>query len=276
MLKSKNYNNNHSELLGVIKPLGFSSEMTDYLLNKDDYRDIFYEYFNAKRVDFNYFNEFNSLIHRVLISVNLKDVDLFLNKAKDYLMVFDSNLIIENKKLKLIFKKINLLNLLNLEFNYQISYFLYSKKESNNYEYFFNVARDCLINNCFLIREILKLNGFSIFNMSLNSVNQTQKATLANEGKIRGADEAIEFLKKYLSQRNIIDSKQILIDLCKKAVSETIKLYVIKHNIDLERKFINKALNRWLANEFYDFTNAKGIKVNNNVVPLIYRLRSCV
>lgn len=64
-----------------------------------------------------------------------------------------------------------------------------------------------LINNCFLIREIIKNNEFSIFNISLNSVSQTKKATFSNENKVRGRDEVINFFKKYLLQRNIIDSK---------------------------------------------------------------------
>lgn len=75
-------------------------------------------------------------------------------------------------------------------------------------------------------------------------------------------------------QRNIIDSKKILIDLSKQAVTKTINFYLKKHNIDLERKFINKALNRWIANEFQNFTKSKGIKVNNKVIPFIYYLKS--
>lgn len=272
LLRSENYNNNHSKLLDLIKPYDFPSETTDYLLNKETYKDIFFEYFHIKKVDMDYFFNLNSLINRVFFSINLKDIDFLLSKAKNYLIVFDSNVISETKKLNLNFKKINLLNLLNLEFNYQISYFLYSKKDLNNYDCFFNEIKECLINNCFLIREILKNNEFSIFNISLKSVSQTKKATFSNENKIRGRNEAINFLKKYLLQRNIIDSKSTLIDLSKKAVSETIKLYQEQYRVELERRYLNKVLDRWLANSFLNFKEANGIKVNNKVLPYIYSL----
>ena len=86
----------------------------------------------------------------------------------------------------------------------------------------------------------------------------------------------INFLKKYLLQRNIIDSKNTLIDLSKKAVSETIKLYQEQHRIELERRYLNKVLERWLANSFLNFKEAKGIKVNNKVLPYIYFLKSII
>lgn len=275
LLRSDDFNENYSELLEVIKPFGCYSETADYLLNKENYKDIFFEYFSAKKVDCDYFFNFNTLIHRVFLSVNLKNVDLLLKEAINYLIVFDSNIIDETRKLNLNLKKINLLNLLNLEFNYQIGYFLYLKKELKDCDfYLFNRIKDCLINNKFLICEILKINNFSIFNMSLNSVNQTEKATLANKDKIRGGDEAIKFFQKYLLQRNIIDSENTLIELSKKAVNETIKLYQEEYRVDLERRFINKILNRWLANNFYDFKNDNGIKVNNKVIPYIYKIKS--
>lgn len=276
LLRSENYDNNYSELLMLIKPYDFPSETTDYLLNKEDYEDIFFEWFNIRKIDINYFHNLNSLINRVFISMNLKDINLLLSEAESYLMVFDSNIISETKKINLNLKKINLLNLLNLEFNYQISYFLYYKKDLNNFDYFSNEIKECLVNNCFLIREILKNNEFSIFNISLNSVSQTKKATFSNENKVRGRDEVINFLKKYLLQRNIIDSKSTLIDLSKKAVSETIKLYQEQHRIELERRYLNKILERWLANNFLNFKEAKGIKVNNKVLPYIYFLKSII
>lgn len=275
LLKSNNVNGTYFELLDVIKPSGFSSETADYLINKEEYKNIFFEYFSIKKIKSDYFFNFNGLIHRVFLSFNLKSIDLLLTEVKECLIVFDSNIISEIGKLNLNLKKANLLNLLNLEFNYQVGYFLYYKKELNDCDdYFFNKIKDCLINNRFLICEILKSNNFSIFNMSLNSVNQTKNATLVNENKIRGGDEAISFLKKYLLQRNIIDSENTLIELSKKAVNETIKLYQEKYRVDLERRFINKTLNRWLANDFYDFKNANGIKVNNKVIPYIYKLKS--
>ena len=150
--------------------------------------------------------------------------------------------------------------------------FLYSKRNLNNCDCFFNGIKECLVNNCFLIREIIKNNEFSIFNISLNSVSQTKKATFSNENKVRGRDEVINFFKKYLLQRNIIDSKNTLIDLSKKAVSETIKLYQEQHRIELERRYLNKVLDRWLANSFLNFKEANGIKVNNKVLPYIYSL----
>lgn len=274
LLKSNDFNKNYFDLLSVIKPSGFSSETVDYLINKEDYEDIFFEYFSAKRIDSNYFFDLNSLIHKVFLSSNLNSINLLLKEAKDYLIVFDSNIINETGKLNLNLKKSNLLNLLNLEFNYQIAYFLHYKKESKDCGYLFNKIKDCLINNGFLIREILKINNFSIFNMSLNSVKQTKEATLVNENKIRGGDVAIKFFKKYLLDRSIIDSENTLIALSKKAVNETIKFYQEKHKIDLERRFINKTLNRWLAKDFYDFKNANGIKVNNKVIIYIYKLKS--
>ncbi len=274
LLRSENYDNNYSELLMLIKPFNFPSETTDYLLNKEDYEDIFFEYFNVKKVEVDYFDRLNSVINRVFISMNLKDVDLLLNEAENYLFVFDSKIIGEIKKLNLNFKKINLLNLLNLEFNYQISYFLHSKRNLSNCDCFFNGIKECLVNNCFLIREILKNNEFSIFNISLNSVNQTKNATSANKSKTMGANEVIEFFKDFLLQRNIIDSKKILIDLSTQAVTKTINFYQKKYDINLERKFIKKALNRWIANEFQNFAKSKGIKVNNKVIPFIYYLKS--
>lgn len=276
LLKGEDYNNNYSELLSLIKPYGFSSESADYLLDKENYKDIFFEFFNIRKIDINYFHNLNSFINRVFISMNLKDINLLLSEAESYLMVFDSNIISETKKINLNLKKINLLNLLNLEFNYQISYFLYYKKDLSDFDYSFNEIKECLINNCFLIREIIKNNEFSIFNISLNSVSQTKKATFSNENKVRGRDEVINFLKKYLLQRNIIDSKNTLIDLSKKAVSETIKLYQEQHRIELERRNLNKVLERWLANSFLNFKEAKGIKVNNKVLPYIYFLKSII
>mgnify|MGYP003616038980 FL=1 len=238
------------------------------------FEDIFFEYFNVKKVEVDYFDRLNSVINRVFISMNLKDVDLLLNEAENYLFVFDSKIIGEIKKLNLNFKKINLLNLLNLEFNYQISYFWHSKRNLSNCDCFFNGIKECLVNNCFLIREILKNNEFSIFNISLNSVNQTKNATSANKSKTMGANEVIEFFKDFLLQRNIIDSKKILIDLSTQAVTKTINFYQKKYDINLERKFIKKALNRWIANEFQNFAKSKGIKVNNKVIPFIYYLKS--
>lgn len=173
LLKGEDYNNNYSELLSLIKPYGFSSESADYLLDKENYKDIFFEFFNIRKIDINYFHNLNSFINRVFISMNLKDINLLLSEAESYLMVFDSNIISETKKINLNLKKINLLNLLNLEFNYQISYFLYYKKDLSDFDYSFNEIKECLINNCFLIREIIKNNEFSIFNISLNSVSQT-------------------------------------------------------------------------------------------------------
>ena len=108
LLRSENYDNNYSELLMLIKPFNFPSETTDYLLNKEDYEDIFFEYFNVKKVEVDYFDRLNSVINRVFISMNLKDVDLLLNEAENYLFVFDSKIIGEIKKLNLNFKKINL------------------------------------------------------------------------------------------------------------------------------------------------------------------------
>ena len=124
--------------------------------------------------------------------------------------------------------------------------------------------RDCFLKN----------NEFSIFNISLNSVNQTKNATSANKSKTMGANEVIEFFKDFLLQRNIIDSKKILIDLSTQAVTKTINFYQKKYDINLERKFIKKALNRWIANEFQNFAKSKGIKVNNKVIPFIYYLKS--
>ena len=86
--------------------------------------------------------------------------------------------------------------------------------------------------------------------------------------------EFVEFFKDFLLQRNIIDSKKILIDLSTQAVTKTINFYQKKYDINLERKFIKKALNRWIANEFQNFAKSKGIKVNNKVIPFIYYLKS--
>lgn len=274
LLENKNINNIHYELLMMINPNSTPSETAEYLLNKDGYKDLFFEYFKSNSINLDYFHNLNSFIFRVFNSVNLKDINSLLKKAKDYLFVVNSDTLDDIKKLKLNYKKINLLNLLNIEFNFQISYFLQYKKVSDDFYELINTLKELLINNCFLICEILKINDFSITNISLDSVNQTEKATLTNTSNIRGSDEAIDLLKKYLSERKIIDSKTILIDLSKKTVTETIKLYQEKHRIDLERRFINKALDRWLANDFFAFTDAKKIKVNNKVIPFIYCLKS--
>lgn len=277
LLKINNVNKNYIELLGVIQPVGFSSETADFLINKDDYKDIFFEYFSVNTLDVDYFFSFNKLINKIFLSFNLKDINMLLIEGKEYSIVFDSNIISEIGKLNLNLKKANLLNFLNLEFNYQIGYFLYYKKEINSYDsYFFNQIKDCLINNKFSICEILESNNYSIFNMSLNSVKQTKNAILVNKNNIRGSKEVINFLKNYLLQRNIIDSKDTLIDLSRKAVNETIRLYQKEYRVDLERRFLNKVLNRWLANEFYEFKNAKRIKVNNKVIPYIYKLKSMI
>ena len=59
LLKSEDYNNNYSELLSLIKPYGFSSESADYLLDKENYKDIFFEFFNIRKIDINYFQNLN-------------------------------------------------------------------------------------------------------------------------------------------------------------------------------------------------------------------------
>ncbi|MDC5558431.1 hypothetical protein OHX08_17825 [Acinetobacter baumannii] len=238
------------------------SLLIEYNLFRSDYF-IFFE----ENVNFKGLESFNEILLDLIKANSLKELNSIELSFNELIFTFVPLNIVVNKKTTLPQKKANLFKAICLEMIIQTNYYIHFSNEINCENEFIKNLNDISVAG-FLIEKFMKDNNFLINTIETIYSKQTKKAI--ENRTVRGEKEALEYFKKYLSDRKVIESKEKLEELIRLSLRSTKDDFDKKIGISIETRYIKNKIYKWINEDFESFSQKKGIKFHNSIYFLIY------